>query len=156
GDHPITRTLIDNQIPIIAGHSRTIRPDPGRPIGDSLQVSPLIGTSETSWGERSYSRGGTMQYDEGVDLPGPLSVAIISERTVSSILPINMPGGRLIVFGYSDFISINRISALGNLTIFLNAVNSATARDNLINIPPRPISTVQLVLSREETDKLRL
>ncbi len=156
GDHAITRTLIDNQIPIIAGHSRTVRPDPGRPLGDSLQVSPLIGTSETSWGERSYSRGGTMQYDEGVDLPGPLSVATVSERSVPSNLPINIPGGRLIVFGNSDFISNNRISALGNLTLFLNAVNWATDRDNLINIPPRPIDTVQLVLSREETNKLRL
>lgn len=155
GEHPITRTLIDNQIPIIAGHTRSIRPDPGRPLGDSLQVSPLIGTSDTSWGERNYSQGGTMTFNENIDLPGPLSVATVSERTVSSNLPINIPGGRLILFGNSDFISNNRISALGNLTLFLNAVNWATDRDNLINIPPRPIDTVQLVLSREETNKLR-
>ena len=155
GEHPITRTLLNNQIPIIAGHTRSIRLDPGRPLGDSLQVSPLIGTSDSSWGERNYSQGGTMTYNENVDLPGPLSVATVSERTVSSNLPINLPGGRLIVFGNSDFISNNRISALGNLTLFLNAVNWATDRDNLINIPPRPIDTVQLVLSREETNKLR-
>ncbi len=154
GDHEITRTLIDNQIPIITGFCRSVRPDPGRPLTDSLQVQALIGTSEDSWGERTFNQEG--KYDPGVDLPGPLSVATVSERQVSSQLGINIPGGRLLVFGTSDFIANNRIGALGNLTLFLNAINWATGRDSMVNIPPRPIETVQVVLSREATNQLRL
>lgn len=156
GDHPITQTLINNQIPVLAGLARSVRPDPGRPVSDALQVRPLIGTSESSWGERNYSERGTMQFNEEIDLGGPLSIATVSERMVSSNLPINIPGGRLIVFGTSDFVSNSRIGGLGNLTLFLNTINWATDRDNLVNIPPRPIDSMQLVLSREETNKLRL
>lgn len=156
GDHAITRTLIDNQIPVMVGLSRSIRPDPGRPIADSLVVQPLIGTSEGSWGERNYSGGGDVSFEQGVDLPGPLSVATVSERQFSSHLPISIPGGRLMVFGTSDFVSNNRIGALGNLTLFLNAINWATDRDSMVNIPPRPIDSMQLVLSREKTNRLRL
>lgn len=156
GDHQITRTLIENQIPVMVGLCRSVRPDPGRPLTDSLQVQALIGTSEKSWGERSYSQGGSMRYDEGLDILGPLSIATVSERTVSSLMPINIPGGRLTVFGTSDFITNNRIGALGNLTLFLNAVNWATDRDTIVNIPPRPIDSVQLVLSQNATQRLRL
>lgn len=153
-DHDITRTLIDNKIPVMAGFCRSIRPDPGRPLTDSLQVQPLIATSEQSWGERNFSEPG--KYDPGIDLPGPLSVAVISERQVSSQLAINIPGGKLIAFGTSDFVSNNRIGVLGNLTLFLNVVNWATGRDNLVNIPPRPVERIQIVMSQEETSHLRL
>ncbi len=156
GEHPITQTLINNQIPVMVGLSRSVRPDPGRPLTDALQVQPLIGTSENSWGERSYTQGGTMRFDQGTDLPGPLSIATVSERTVSSQLPINIPGGRLVVFGTSDFITNNRIGSLGNLTLFLNAINWATDRDSVVNIPARPVDQMQLVLSRENTNQLRL
>lgn len=152
GDHAITRTLIDNQIPVLVGFSRSVDVDPGRPITDSLKVQPLIGTSETSWGER----GTTKRFDAGVDVQGPLSVAVVAERQVSPHLPLSIPGGRLIVFGTSDFISNNRIGALGNLTLFLTAVNWATDRDSMVNIPPRPIESMQLVLSQEKTNQLRL
>lgn len=155
GDHEITRTLIDNQIPVMVGFCRSVRPDPGRAMTDSLQVQPLIGTSENdSWGERTFTEGG--KYDPGVDLPGPLSVATVSERQVSSQLAINIPGGRLVAFGTSDFVSNNRIGTLGNLTLFLNTINWATGRDSMVNIPPRPIDTMQLALSREKTNQLRL
>lgn len=156
GDHPITRTLIDNQIPVMVGYCRSVRPDPGRPLTDSLHVQPLIGTSEDSWGERSYRQGGEMRFDEEVDLPGPLSIATVSERTVSSHMSISIPGGRLVVFGTSDFVTNNRIGALGNLTLFLNAVNWATDRDSVVNIPARPVDSMKLILSQEATNKLRL
>ncbi len=158
GDHATTRTLIDNNIPVIAGLTRSIRKDPGRPIGDSLQVTPLIGTSDSSWGERNYNyaRGGTYRFDENTDLPGPLSVATLSERQIASNLPINIPGGRLIVIGTSEFITNSRIGALGNLTLMLNLINWGTDRDSMVNIPPRPIDDIQIVLSQDQTNKLRL
>ncbi|TVR50067.1 MAG: ABC transporter [Puniceicoccaceae bacterium] len=148
--HPVTELLIDNQIPIVSGRARSVRMDPGRPLDDSLQVTELIATSDRSWGERHYTRPGTPTFDPTVDLRGPVKVAAIAERKVDSRLGISIPAGRLIVFGTSDFISNNRINALGNLTLFLNTVNWALDRDELLNIPARPVRTLQLNLSQHQ------
>lgn len=154
-NHPLTRTLLDNQIPLISGLSRSVRVDPGRPIGDSLQALALIGTSETSWGQRHHNQRSEARFNPDIDIPGPLSVAVVSERRIASNLPIEIPGGRLIVFGAADFAANSRINALGNLTLMLNAINWATDRDRMVSVPPRPIETIQLVLSRQDTNRLR-
>ena len=133
-----------------------MREDQGRPLDDSIAVQPLIGTSATSWGERSYRQDIAFVYDPDTDLPGPLSVAAVSERQIPSQLGINIPGGRVVVFGTSDLITNNRIHALGNLTLFLNTINWMVDRDTMTNIAPRPIDQIQLVLSRDEIQRLRL
>ncbi len=156
GEHPITESLINNQIPLISGFTRTVRPDPGRPLDDSLVVNHLVVTSPTSWGERSYRQDTGFVYDPDTDLAGPLSVATVAERQIPSQLGINMPGGRVVVFGTSDIVSNNRISALGNLTLILNTVNWIVDRDRLTGIPPRPVERMQLVLARDDINRLRL
>lgn len=156
GEHPITQRLVDNNLPVVFGFSRSVRPDPGRTLDDTLSVIPLIGTSETSWGERSYRQGSNFQFNPGVDLEGPLSLAAVSETSIPSHLGINIPSGRMIVFGNSDFVSNGRINSLGNLTFMMNTINWAIDRDNLINIPPRPIDKIQLVLSGEQVAQLRI
>ena len=155
-EHPITRNLLANHLPLIVGFSRSVREDQGRPLDDSIAVQPLIGTSATSWGERSYRQDIAFVYDPDTDLPGPLSVAAVSERQIPSQLGINIPGGRVVVFGTSDLITNNRIHALGNLTLFLNTINWMVDRDTMTNIAPRPIDQIQLVLSRDEIQRLRL
>jgi hypothetical protein len=156
GDHPITRSLYENRLRLITGLSRSARPDPGRPLDDSLSVKPLIFTSDTSWGERSYRQDKNFVYDADADLEGPLSIAVVSERQIPSQLGINIPGGRVIVFGTSDLVSNNRINSLGNLTLFLSSIGWIIDRDSLTNIPPRPIDDIQLVLTRENINHLRM
>ncbi len=156
GDHPITRSLYENRLRLITGLSRSARPDPGRALDDSLSVKPLVFTSDTSWGERSYRQDKNFVYDPESDLEGPLSIATVSERQIPSQLGINIPGGRVVVFGTSDLISNNRINSLGNLTLFLNSINWMIDHDGMTNIPPRPIDDLQLVLTRENINHLRL
>jgi ABC-type uncharacterized transport system involved in gliding motility auxiliary subunit len=155
-EHPITQSLLSNHLPLIVGFSRSVREDPGRPLDDSISVQPLIGTSDTSWGERSYRQDIAFVFDPDTDLAGPLSIASVSERQIPSQLGINIPGGRLVVFGTSDMITNNRINSPGNLTLFLNAINWMVDRDTMTNIAPRPIDRIQLVLSRDEIRRLRL
>ena len=162
--HPITQTLIDYNLWPRIGPARSVRPDPGRSIGNGLNVTTLAATSTTAWGEVSYRFHTTHEFTPGVDirpLPGMepkdrLGVAVASERvSVRDNLPFSVRGGRLVVFGTGDLIANNRIADFANLNVFLSAANWAVDRDAQFNIPARPIDRYQLSLSAGELTRLR-
>jgi ABC-type uncharacterized transport system involved in gliding motility auxiliary subunit len=132
------------------GLARSVRADPGRPIDESLEVTDVLATSNTSWGETSYRLNEEKVFNPVTDLRGPLMVAVVSERKVDSTLAVNLPGGRLVVFGSSDFLANHRIENLGNLTLFLNSLSWSIDRDKRLNIPTRPIERLQLTFSQEQ------
>lgn len=157
-DSPITAVLLANEIPVRFGSARAARPDPGRAGGSGLDVKPLVATSDTAWGERSYRLNQSARYDPGVDLPGPVVLASSSERVTppnDGILPFSVRGGRVVLFGGADFAANGRIVNPGNTTLVLNAVNWTVDRDAQLNIPARPIERFQLALSQEEIARLR-
>jgi hypothetical protein len=136
-----------------------VRPDPGRPLDTTLKVAPLVAAAPSAWGERSYMLSQPAKFDEGVDLKGSpaLPVAVVSERVSAANLPsFSVRGGRLAVFGSTDFLSNNRIGMGGNLSLILNTINWAVDRDAQLNIPPRPLERFQLTLSQTDLGKLRL
>ncbi|HEX9785846.1 MAG TPA: GldG family protein [Opitutaceae bacterium] len=154
--HPITQVLIDNQIPVIMGYTRSVRPDPGRPIDDSLQVAELLATSSTpssaptSWGEANYATPGRPSFDPDRDLRGPIMLATVAERKIDASLGISLQRGRLIVFGNSDFLANHRVEVAGNLTLFLNSISWALGRDSRLKIPARTVDHLKLTLSQEQ------
>jgi ABC-type uncharacterized transport system involved in gliding motility auxiliary subunit len=149
-EHPITQVLADNKIPVLMGLARSVRADPGRPIDESLEVTDVLATSNTSWGETSYRLNEEKVFSPVTDLRGPLMVAVVSERKVDSTLAVNLPGGRLVVFGSSDFLANHRIENLGNLTLFLNSLSWSIDRDKRLTSPTRPIERLQLTFSQEQ------
>jgi ABC-type uncharacterized transport system involved in gliding motility auxiliary subunit len=162
-EHPITQPLLDNQLAIYLGLTCVVRPDPGRPLDNSLRADVLAASSESAWGERDY-RQNTAQYNPGIDLKGlagfepkkRLGVIVASERvTPPKDLPFSIRGGRLVVFGNADFISNARISPPGNLAIILNTIDWCVDRDVQLNTPPRPIERYQLDLSQADLSNLR-
>ncbi len=154
--HPITQNLINNNLPVIAGPARTVSDDLGRATDDGLTVNKLIATSDTAWGERSYRLRIPPEYTPGQDLRGRLGALVVSERVKPANLPLSVRGGRLAVFGTADLVTNSRIINVGNLNLFLAAVNWCVDRDTLLNIPARPIQRFQLALSQEELRRLRL
>ncbi|MBP8257763.1 MAG: GldG family protein [Opitutaceae bacterium] len=157
-DSPITASLHSNGLPVRFGTARPARPDPGRTPDAGLQVVPLVQTAASAWGERSYRLNIAPKYDPGVDLPGPIVVASSSERVVppkESNLPFSVRGGRIVVFGCTDFIANDRIEAQGNLTVLLNAINWCVDRDAQLNVPAQPITRLQLSLTQKELSRLR-
>lgn len=156
-EHPITRTLYDARIPIVMPTARSVRPDPGRPLDDALVVLPLLHTSDgtsrglvTSWGEINYRQPGPKTFDRGHDLPGPIFLATVAERRVDPELNVNVQGGRIVVFGSTDFLANRRIGTLGNTTLLVNAVEWAIDPERHINIPARPIERLKLTLSEQQ------
>ena len=153
-DHPITGMLVKNNIPVVGGLSRPVRPDPAAALDDHLRTIPLLGSSSQSWAERAYLETDQAQYDPAVDLRGPVSIAAVSERKISSQLDIDISGGRLVVFGNADIAANQRISAPGNNILILNTINWCLDRNNMLAIPPRPVPNHQLLISRQEMFQL--
>jgi ABC-type uncharacterized transport system involved in gliding motility auxiliary subunit len=149
-EHPITQLLIDYQITALLGQPRTIRIDPASVNDSRLQVYPLIGTSEQSWAERDYRTQNPPTFDEQRDLKGPVSIATVSTRSSGTEVGITIPGGRMVVFGNSDFIANNRLQAFGNQTLFINSINWVLDRSNLLNIPTRKLESYQVVISERD------
>lgn len=126
-DSPITQNLSANYV-VILPNARTLSIT-SQP--DGVVQTPLILTSDQSWGESNFTsaQGNQIQYDEGQDLLGPLNMAIAAENsTVNS---------RVVVFGNSIFATDDGFDAYGNGNIFVNSVDWAAEQDNLINITPR-------------------
>ena len=153
-EHPISKLLFDYKATAYFGQPRPIRKDPLAEDDERLQVSYLMGSSQRSWAEKDYRSEDPIQYNQERDLMGPLSIATASMRSAGTELGISIPGGRLVVFGNSDFIANNRFQTYGNYTLFINSVNWALDRSNLLNIPTRPLESHQLVMSRSDLHRL--
>lgn len=160
--HPVTQTLLDYNMTLRLGLCRSVRPDPGRAIGNGLLVTTLAATYPTAWGETAYRQA--PEYNPGVDLKGlptmppanRLGVMVASERVQArDNLPFSVRTGRLIAIGTGDFVVNQRLASEGNLSFFLNAVNWAVERDAQLNIPARPIERFQLSLNQRELTRLR-
>jgi hypothetical protein len=162
--HPITQPLFDRKVWLRFGFTRTVRPDPGRSAGNGLNTVTIAATSKTAWGEVGYHPGQTARFSNpgnihplrGMDPPDTLGVIVASERvTARDNLPFSVRGGRLVVFGTGDLVSNTRIGLVGNLDVFLAAVNWTVDRDSQLNIPSRPIERFQLSLSAGDLLNLR-
>jgi ABC-type uncharacterized transport system involved in gliding motility auxiliary subunit len=156
GTHPITKSLFDYGFPVRISPPRSVRPDPDRPLDNTLKVSVLAASSPTSWGEFGYRLKTPAAYTPGSDLKGPLGIVVSSERVTAGALPFSVPGGRLVVIGSGDLFSNRRLADSGCQALCLNAVNWAVDRDTQLHFPPRPIERFQLSLSQEDLAKLRL
>ncbi len=124
-DHPITRSMTLAAI-FPQARSLVIGTPP-----QGVQAAWLAQTSSQSWGETDFNSltGEGVKFDEGADIPGPLTLAAAGEDPTTK--------GRVVVFGDSPFASDQFFDAYGNGDIFINAVDWAAEQDDLIQITPR-------------------
>ena len=151
--HPITKLLVDYQVTALFGRPRPMRTDPGSLKDPRLKVTQIIGTSDQSWAESDYRTEDPIKFDEERDLKGPIPIASVSTRTAGTGLGINIPGGRFVAFGTSDFITNNRLRAFGNRTLFFNSMNWALAKNSMLNIATRPLESYQVVMSKRDLNR---
>ena len=151
--HPITKLLVDYKVTALFGRPRPMRTDPGSLKDPRLKVTQIIGTSDQSWAESDYRTEDPIKFDEERDLKGPIPIASVSTRTAGTGLGINIPGGRFVAFGNSDFITNNRLRAFGNRTLFFNSMNWALAKNSMLNIATRPLESYQVVMSKRDLNR---
>jgi len=113
--------------------------------------SVLFKTSESSWGEKNL-KGGSAEYNEGVDVKGPVALGIASTKTVLADDKEKKYGkeARIVVIGDSDFANNAYIRMQRNGDLFLNTVSWLAEDEDLISIRPKsPESrTVQMTEGR--------
>jgi ABC-type uncharacterized transport system involved in gliding motility auxiliary subunit len=126
GQHPITQNLTKNYI-VILPQARSLS-IAGKV--ENVTQTPIILTTEQSWGETELSAGGAQPtFDPQKDNPGPLTLAMAGENTTTK--------GRVVVFGNSLFATKEGFDAYGNGNMFINSVDWAAEQENLLNITPR-------------------
>lgn len=117
--------------------ARSVKPGPAQKSG--YNVVSLAKTSPSSWAETDY-KAETVEYNEGKDTAGPVSVAVGAEIT----------NARLVTFGDSDFCRNQFLSLSGNRDLFLNTVNWLAKEENLITIRPREPEESRISLTRRQ------
>lgn len=133
---------------------RPLTPTAIAPAG--VSVRPLVNTSKKSFANPSKSR---IQFSSGETLVGSKTIMVsanFNPNTVESAeillrqlrgekdmpaedtaLKTERKSSRIIVAGDADFATNSFYHILGNGTLFLNAVNYLSARENLIGLEPR-------------------
>ena len=124
--HPITQNL-NQQYIVILPQARSISL---AAAAEDVVTTPLISTSENSWGETSeLVANENPEFDEATDLPGPLTMAAAGENSTTK--------GRVVVVGNSVFASDTIFDAYGNGNLFINSVDWAAEQEDLLSIPVR-------------------
>ncbi len=124
GSHPITANLTQNYI-VILPQARSLSIAGEK---ENVTQTPLLLTTEESWGETNLVQGENPQPD-GADLNGPLNLAVAGENSATT--------GRVVVFGNSPFSVDDNFNVYGNGNIFINSVDWAAEQENLINLTVR-------------------
>jgi ABC-type uncharacterized transport system involved in gliding motility auxiliary subunit len=126
--------------------------------GAKVETVELLKTSENSWGESDFESG-TVKFDAGSDIKGPVSVAVVATKLLGLEKPHSengephehdepKPKATLIVIGDSDF-SNNRYSNFsGNGDFFLNTVSWLAEEENLISIRPKERKNTPVHITR--------
>jgi ABC-type uncharacterized transport system len=125
---------------------------PSRRPEDQPRLTQLASCSEHGWAERDL-QSPSAQFDEGVDLRGPISIAVAVEKGVAAEKGVSLKAGRLVVVGDSQFCANEPIYD-GGMVLFLNSVNWLLDRADLIDIPVKPVQEVRLNLDRHDLNKL--
>jgi ABC-type uncharacterized transport system involved in gliding motility auxiliary subunit len=149
-DHPITKAFRDAQTdPAWFEEVRSVRPGSGK------ELTPIVSTSDSSWGERDlgelYDQRRTEQDDS--DLAGPVPVMVAGTPAVTA--EEGKPKPRLVVAGDTDFASNEFFDAGRNRDLFLNAANWLIGDVEAISVRPNQTRASRFQLTEEQFDRIR-
>jgi ABC-type uncharacterized transport system involved in gliding motility auxiliary subunit len=112
---------------------------------EKVDAKPLVQTSPESWAEtnRESIRKGEVYFQEWEDRKGPVSVVVVADvyGSAGGGKEKEVPKGRVVVCGDSDFASNLYFNVLGNKDLFLNIVNWLAEEEALISIRHRKDET---------------
>ncbi len=163
--HAITK---DFRLPTLYGGARSVKAATGSI--DGVSASDLVRTSEQSWAESDLSLKGPIQFDDGKDQKGPVSLAAVatvrgpepaptpspspspgaSPSPESTPEPPKAPEGRVVAIGDADWATNALLGFQGNQDFFLNTVAWLAEDADLISIRPKEPENQALFLDRQK------
>ena len=112
---------------------------PTKPPRACISATALAMTSEQGWGE-TRMQAKPFQFTRGEDTPGPVSIAVASER--AGPIP-----SRVVAVGDSDFVADVQLSNAGNEDFAMGALHWLVDQPQLIGIGPKSLESIKLSLS---------
>ncbi len=165
--HDITRSAMEVSIPF--PFTRSVTPLENRKATLSVKsLAKTINPTGVSWAETERETDGTFNtdaYTPGVDMAGPISIAVAAEQKNEPRQPEANPQNgntaangtesptRIVVFGDSDF-ATNLFFQPASRDLFLATINWLTLEEDLIAI--RPIDLRQQALRAMTVQDIRL
>lgn len=145
--HPINEGLRE---PTVFHQARSVR---ARPDARD-RFDEIARTSAESWAERDLSDGRAERGPD--DLAGPVPVAVAGTFAVAGTEENGEgEGGRLVVFGDSDFVTNQLIDAYRNRDLFVNSVNWLLGDVEAISIRPSLARASRFNPSQEQFGTIR-
>lgn len=137
--HPVTSTLSSVTLLPIA-HAIQLAD-----TTSDWQATELMQSQSDSWsalGQLTPQQPETVLFDEALDIPGPLLLGVLLERSISE-----NQQQRVAVFGDGDFVSNLYLGNAANLELAMALTNWLAADDKAIQIPLIKTADSQLLLS---------
>ncbi|GAB4365497.1 MAG: Gldg family protein [Calditrichia bacterium] len=105
----------------------------------------LFKSGPNSWGEVDYTNP-KVTFNEGRDIKGPVSLAVVSSKTVQG-----NKKSRILVVGDSDFANNGYIRNSGNYDLFLNEINWLAEEEDMITVRPKEIDDRRVNLTAKDS-----
>ncbi|MDD4875596.1 MAG: GldG family protein [Dehalococcoidales bacterium] len=120
---------------------------------DTIEMLPLVWTSKDSWLERELIPTEEPEFNDGIDLKGPLSIGVLiaaspTEGEITSTSKLT----RLIIIGDSDFASNEHYESGNNSDLFLNSITWLTEETELISIHHKVLPFRRLTAGPQATN----
>ncbi len=127
--HLITQQLALTVQSVVMGLLRPVEVDPQAADEAQHQVHELLATSKNSWLYPPNATKDSIPFQHGAKV-----IAAISEKRASDA--VDLPGGKLLVYGSPDIITNNLFAAAANRTLIVNSVNYLANHEHMLNIRP--------------------
>ena len=112
---------------------------------EGITTTVLFKSAPRSWGETDFTAG-KVQYDEGKDLKGPLSMAVLATKKLD-----NQKKAHVLVVGDSDFGMNAYVRNSGNYDLFLNMVNWLAEEEDMVTIRPKEFDDRRVTLTERDS-----
>ncbi len=143
-EHPLTKILIEQSLPLVAARLRPARFDLGSAPDSTLDVSTLVFGSEAAWGQSDPARQ-PPRFDKDRDHPPPVCVVASAERATGIRQGVGGAGGRLVLVGTSEIAANQRLDRGGNRAFLTQAAAWLSDRDRAVSLPAREEGEFRLV-----------
>ena len=151
-EHPITARL--KNITTIFTMPRSVQPLAGtNSAADKPRVTVLAASSAQGWAELSANQN-PPKFDAGVDLAGPIPVAVAIEKGPISGMDVELKPTRLVIIGDSVLVTNGALLDGYNDDFFMQALNWLLERNETLKIASREPAIIQVALNRDHLRRL--